>query len=100
MGGVVLGGKIYIVGGQTGYDHSANHVGLVHAYDLTTNTWTQVASLPGARSHITNSTFVLNGQIIVAGGENANRTSSSAVTAYDPATNTCRTLTSLPAPRQ
>ncbi|WP_240741615.1 NPCBM/NEW2 domain-containing protein [Deinococcus sp. KSM4-11] len=96
MGSVVLGGKIYAVGGQIHHDANLTTENYVEAYDPATDRWTEVAPLPLARSHIANSTFVLEGRIVVAGGESAHDQPIADVSAYDPATNTWTALTKLP----
>lgn len=97
LGGAVLNGKIYAVGGQSGQDAAAVYRNNVDAYDPATNTWTAVASLPLARSHHNASTFVMGGRIIAVGGEYAHGGARLAnVTAYDPATNAWTELTPMP----
>ncbi len=99
LGATVLNGKIYSVGGQHGEHSSLVTQSDVHVYDPATNAWTQVASLPKARGHIAASTFVMDGRIIVAGGETSHTAGIADVTAYDPASNTWTELTPLPAAR-
>ncbi|UQN09755.1 NPCBM/NEW2 domain-containing protein [Deinococcus sp. QL22] len=99
MGSTVLGGKIYAVGGQHGHDQASVTQASLHAYDPATNTWTALQSLPRARSHISNTTFVLAGRLVVAGGESAHDRPISDVSAYNPATDTWTALTPLPVPR-
>ncbi|MFC0617222.1 Kelch repeat-containing protein, partial [Deinococcus budaensis] len=99
MGSAVLGGRIYAVGGQHGHDGSLVTQASVHAYDPATNTWTARRDLPSARGHISSSTFVLGGRLVVAGGEQAHGQPIAAVNAYDPATDTWAALTPLPAAR-
>jgi N-acetylneuraminic acid mutarotase len=99
MGSTVMGGKIYAVGGQHGHDQASVTQASLHVYDPATNTWTALTSLPRARSHIANSTFVLAGRLIVAGGESSHERPISDVSAYDPATNTWTALTPLPVAR-
>lgn len=100
LGDAVFGGRLYAIGGQ----HSQNRYSVtqssVHMWDLTTNTWTAVAKLPRARSHISGTTFVMDGQIIVAGGEVKHGVGISDVTAYDPLSNSWKELTPLPATRR
>jgi N-acetylneuraminic acid mutarotase len=99
MGYVNLDDKIYLVGGQTGNDEALTTTDTGFVYDPATDAWTPIASMPKAVSHISSSTFVMGGRIIVAGGETAHNVPSSAVFAYDPASNQWTSLTSLPAPR-
>ncbi|MBA2743611.1 MAG: hypothetical protein H0U43_04765 [Chthoniobacterales bacterium] len=96
LGSVLLNGKIYAVGGQSGQDAAATIRNNVDAYDPTTNTWTAVAPLPLARSHHEASTFVMGERIIVVGGKSAIGARLASVTAYDPRTNTWTELTPLP----
>ena len=96
LGVAVLDGKIYAIGGQVGHDGTNSQSELVHAYDPTTDTWTQVASLPFARSHHEGGTFVQDGHIIVAGGQTNTIGNTDDVSAYDPTTDTWKTLPTLP----
>ncbi|NKX51181.1 hypothetical protein HER39_11525, partial [Arthrobacter deserti] len=100
MSTAVLGGKIYIVGGEHGHDELHQQQADCHVYDPATNTWSQIGSLPGAKSHIEAGTFVSDGRIIMAGGQVDNFQPTAQVVAYDPVLNRWTTLPSLPAPRQ
>ena len=65
VGGTALGGFVYSVGGQTAQDAASVFKSDVFRYNPATNSWTSVAPLINQpRSHIANSTFVLNGKII------------------------------------
>jgi N-acetylneuraminic acid mutarotase len=100
LGGVVLGGKIYAVGGQLFEESNVIVQTEVDVYDPATDKWTQVASLPKPRSQMNASTFVMDNRIIVAGGEDYVNHALSDVTAYNPLTNTWTALTSLPDARR
>lgn len=96
----VIDGKIYAIGGQHGHNQSLVTQDSVHVWDpANPNTWTAVASMPKALSHIAGTTFVMDNQIIVAGGEIGHGKSMSDVTAYDPVSNSWTALTPLPAAR-
>jgi N-acetylneuraminic acid mutarotase len=99
MGYVNFGDKIYVVDGQTGNDEALTTLDTGYVYDPASDAWTAIASTPKALSHISSSTFVMGGRIIVAGGETANGVASASVYAYEPASNQWTSLTSLPAPR-
>ncbi|RPH69375.1 MAG: kelch repeat-containing protein [Myxococcaceae bacterium] len=99
LGSAVVGGKIYVIGGQHGHDEGLVTVPDVEIYDPGTDTWTRGASMPRARSHITGGTFPFRDRIVVISGEIANGRSISDVTAYDPIANAWSELTPLPAPR-
>lgn len=100
MGTVVLGDKIYAIGGQHDVDDNLVTQSSVHVWDpANPSEWREVASLPKARSHISSSTFVMNGKIIVAGGEVAHENFMADVTAYDPLSNSWQELTPLPQAR-
>ena len=71
----------------------------VDCYDPETDTWTTVAPLPDVRSHTVASTFVMNGTIIVLGGEIGFIIQRSTIYAYDPTSNTWSLLGLLPEPR-
>jgi N-acetylneuraminic acid mutarotase len=66
---VVVGGKIYVMGGQHNHEMHANQLADLHRYDPATNAWQRLADLPTAKSHAEHSTFVMNGRIIMAGGQ-------------------------------
>jgi N-acetylneuraminic acid mutarotase len=57
---VVLGGKIYAIGGQFGHDCGGGQdKQYSHVYDRSTNTWTELPLLPTPRSHAEGSTFAM-----------------------------------------
>lgn len=100
LGDAVIDGKIYAIGGQQGTDQNLVTQDSVHMWNPAyPDTWTTVASLPRARSHISAATFVMDNRIIVAGGEVSHGISVSDVTAYEPLSDTWTVLTPLPAPR-
>ena len=105
FGAVVLEGRIYTVGGQSGNDNTAVFKKSCYRYDPVANKWSGIASLASPpRSHVGPSTIIHNGKIIVLGGETdgpaVGRVASvKAVEIYDPATNTWKANTSLPAGR-
>jgi uncharacterized protein YndB with AHSA1/START domain len=96
LGGAVLNGKIYAVGGAHGHDDNSVPQSDVHVYDPDTNTWQTAAPLPRGVSHISSAAFVMEGRIIVMGGEHTHRNYSADVTAYDPVTDMWTPLTPLP----
>ena len=100
LGVVVLGGKIYAVGGQFGNDDLLTTQKFVHVWDpANPGAWTPLADLPTAVSHIASSTFTFGDRIIVAGGETGHTKATDLVYAYDPAANTWAAMTKLPAAR-
>lgn len=100
MGDTVIGGKIYAIGGQHNVDANSVTQSSVHVWDpAQPDTWTTVASLPKARSHISSSTFVMGDRIIVVGGEIAYGSPMSDVTEYDPVSNSWTALAPLPTAR-
>ena len=97
LGDVVLGGKIYAVGGQRGYDDNLVTQNSVHVWNpAKPNVWSRAANLPKARSHNGMATFTINGRIIVMGGETAHNVSLADVNAYDPISKSWKALTPLP----
>ncbi|PTL72416.1 hypothetical protein C1I63_05840 [Rathayibacter caricis DSM 15933] len=96
VGTVVLGSKIYVIGGQHRENESGTPQVQVDAFDVVTKTWTRRADLPVARGHISASTFAWNGKVLVLGGSEAGAVSSRTLYEYDPATNAWITRTSLP----
>jgi len=99
LGAVSLGSRVYAVAGQTGQDAKATYRAHVHAYDPATNTWTAVAPMPRPQSHNNASTFVLEGRILVIGGETSYGSSTKEVLAYDLAAGGWTALSPLPQSR-
>lgn len=96
LGAAVLNGKIYAIAGQHHHDGKLTTQNDVHAYDPQTDTWAQVAGLPLAVSHNTNSSFVMGERILVVGGEVDHLKGISDVFAYSPETDSWSALTPLP----
>lgn len=98
LGGTALNGRVYAIGGQHNENENTGLQAEVHRYDPATNSWTRLADLPKARSHIV--TVARDGQILVLGGTNPGNSASSDVTAYDPVSNVWSKLPSLPGGRK
>ena len=96
VGTAVLGGEIYLVGGQFGEFERTTPQVRVDAFDTSTGTWSRKADLPVARGHIGASTFVSDGRIITLGGSVAGGQASRTLFQYTPGTNTWTTRTDLP----
>ncbi len=96
LGGAVLNGKIYAIGGQFRDDEANGNQSFLWEYDPATNAWTAKASMLRPLGHIGSSTFVLNNRIVVAGGRLNGYIISNFVSEYNPVTNTWRDLTPLP----
>lgn len=94
-----LNGFVYLIGGQTAQDAQLTTFPNVYRYNPSTDAWTTVASMPGGRSHITDSTFVYNGKIIVLAGQSAYESALATNLEYNPATNKWTQIASLPAQR-
>ncbi len=94
-----LNGKLYALGGQYSQESAQMAQSTVECYDVATDTWTLVAALPGPRSHINESTFVMDGKIIVLGGEIGYNLPQNTVYAYDPALNQWDLIGLIPANR-
>ena len=85
---VVLGGKIYALGGQFGHDCGGGvEKRYSHVYDPVTDTWTKLPLLPQARSHAEGGSFAIDGKIFIVGGQDENGASTNKVTIFDPAGN-------------
>jgi N-acetylneuraminic acid mutarotase len=100
LSSVVLDGKVYVLGGEHGHDVLNEQQDDVHVYDPATDTWTRLASLPVATSHAEGQTSVIDGRIVVAGGQVGSFAPTADVWSYDPATDRWSRLLSLPAARQ
>ncbi len=96
---VPLGGKIYAIGGQHDVDEDLVTQTDVHVWSPETSTWRKVESLPEGRSHIGGATFVMDGRIIIVGGEVAHTRPVRSVMAYNPVSNAWKALTPLPTAR-
>lgn len=90
-----VGGQIYVMAGFS----SNGNAQTVHAYNPATNTWTTInGSMPSGRSNVSAST--LNGIIYVFGGQPPEGgISLTRVEAYDPETNSWKTMASMPTGR-
>ncbi|HEX2619905.1 MAG TPA: hypothetical protein VHL11_07155, partial [Phototrophicaceae bacterium] len=102
LSGAVVNGKMYAIGGQHKHDHDPVDLNLLHAYDLSTKTWSQKASLPLPRSHFEPGTMLVNGYVVIIGGR-ANQSGPGngqldLVTAYNPGQNSWCDLRALPVP--
>src|SRR5262249_61881892 len=98
LGYAGLGGKAYAVGGQH-LDETSTNQAEVDAYDPATDTWTPVAPLPIPTGHNHTSTFVLNGRVVVAGGETNGARFPADVRGDDPHAHISVAPAPLPAPR-
>jgi N-acetylneuraminic acid mutarotase len=93
-----LGGKLYAVGGRSGDIGGITNA--LEEYDPATGLWTERAPMPTARGGIAG--VAVEGQLYVFGGE-GNRARPDGVfpqvEAYDPATDTWRSLPPMGIPR-
>ena len=99
IGGAALNGKFYAIGGQIGHQESSTNQTRVDVFDPATNTWSRAADMPLGRGHISDSTFVVNGRIMVIGGTVNGGTgglASSDVLLYDPVANVWLKAPSIP----
>lgn len=89
-----INGIIYVAGG-----YNSGETSTLQAYNPVANTWTTLASMPGAR-YEGNGTGVINGQLYVAGGWTTTLTASNLpndnLFVYDPASNTWTSLPPMP----
>jgi N-acetylneuraminic acid mutarotase len=92
----VVDNQIYYIGGQYKHNDVLVPQDDVHRYDPQTNTWTQLADMPAPRNHMSNTTVVLNGKIIVMGGQKNHGDGQDDVYQFNPTTNTWTTLPALP----
>ena len=85
---VVLGGKIYALGGQFGHDCGGGQdKQYAHVYNPVTNVWTQLPLLLAPRSHMEGSTFAMDGKIYIVAGQGTSGANTNKVTIFDPAGN-------------
>ena len=102
----VVNGTIYAVGGEHGHaateDDDAPYIqhDQLMAYDPAADRWTRKADLPDASSHAEAGTLVVDGKIIVLGGQLDDILVTDAVRTYDPATDRWSLLPALPEDRK
>jgi len=96
----VVGGKIYVLGGEKGHHTLHQPQKSAHVYDPAAGAWKQLAMMPIGKSHLEGATFLSNGRIVMAGGQVDWYAPTTNVIAFDPAANTWSTLRALPAQRQ
>jgi N-acetylneuraminic acid mutarotase len=99
FGAVLLEGLVYSIGGEIGHDSGAVVQDVVDVYDPVSNTWSSRAPLPKPRAHVSASTVVTGGRILVLGGDSPANTAIAEVTAYAPESNQWQELTPMPGAR-
>ncbi|BEP16639.1 hypothetical protein acdb102_49500 [Acidothermaceae bacterium B102] len=97
IGFATQNGLIYAVGGQH-LDKSSTAQGELDSYDPATNVWTVLPAMPLPRGHVMDSTFFLDGDLVVAAGWTTSNVSA-AVLAYDPVAQTWTAWPNLPEAR-
>jgi N-acetylneuraminic acid mutarotase len=103
IGYAAINGLAYAVGGTHLYNSTGGNVSEVDAFNPVTNTWTQVASLPMPVGAIHCDTLVVNGKIVVLGGQTNggyDGTYLSTIEEYDPVGNAWTNVGSLPEPNE
>lgn len=99
MAAGAINGIVYVVAG-IGIDWTTNRARLlarVDAYNIATNTWFRVASMPGARSYPTVPRQI-NGKLYVSGGLNHDDRPTKTLFVYDPMTNSWAGKADMPQP--
>ena len=69
IGSATINGIAYAVGGGHLYNETYGNDAQVDAYNPVTNKWTQVASLPMPWASLETTTLVVNGKIVIIGGQ-------------------------------
>ncbi|OLY93247.1 kelch repeat-containing protein [Cnuella takakiae] len=88
FGTVILNGKIYAIGGQTGHDcRGGQDKRWSHVYDPATDSWQRLPDMPQARSHVEGSSFAVDGKIYVLGGQVEGSINTKLATVFDPSAN-------------
>lgn len=98
LGYVETGGQMYAIGGQHDLDETHGNDDQVDAFNVVTNVWTQVASLPRPTSHTHNATIADGGNVIIVGGSSTDEQALQEVMEYSPVTNQWITSGELPVP--
>lgn len=100
LGYALMGTKIYAIGGRQRLDDERGNVADVHAFDVVTRQWSQVASLPQPRSHTHNSTIVIAGKrLVTVGGSGNAHQSLTDLLEYDPAADKWFSIGQMPGAR-
>ncbi len=95
-----VNGRIFVMGGQTGFDEGLVPHNDVQVYDPTADRWsTQSWTLPSDRTHTTNSTFISRGRVFMVGGEENHNQFRDSVWSINPITGQIDVLSTLPQPR-
>ncbi len=84
---VVLGGKIYALGGQSGHDCGDQDLNVAHVYNPATDTWKRLPDMAAPRSHAEGAAFAVDGKIYIVAGQQLYSRNSNKVTVYDPFAN-------------
>ncbi|HKD39351.1 MAG TPA: kelch repeat-containing protein, partial [Myxococcaceae bacterium] len=100
LGGAVVLGQVYIVGGRHSWDETAGNQSELDVFDPTSSSWTQLTDIPLGRSEIAGSTFSAGGRLFVIGGSVNPASPSSDVWVYDPSADQWSALPPLPSPRK
>ena len=101
LGGVVLDGKAYALGGNLRHDPDPIDVPWVDRYDPELDRWFEVAPFPFPRSHFESSIVIRDGRLLVIGGRArpTGEESLADITEYDPITDRWTALAPLPEAR-
>jgi N-acetylneuraminic acid mutarotase len=85
---VVLGGKIYALGGQFGHDcYGGQDQKYSHVYDPATDKWKELPLMSAPRSHCDAASFAMDGKIYLVGGQGLYGSSVNYVTVFNPLSN-------------
>lgn len=87
-------GRVLVVGGYSGSLSSFATTGTAEAYDPSSGTWAQQASMPLGLT-FSQSTLLADGTVLVTGGESNGSFALANVFLYDPAANTWKTMNPL-----
>ncbi len=103
IGYAAINGIAYAIGGIHLYNQPAGNDAAVDAYNPVTNTWTAVASLPVAWGGINSTTMVVNGKIVIVGGQTNGGYDGiylNSIEEYDPVANSWAAMGTLPEANQ
>jgi plastocyanin/N-acetylneuraminic acid mutarotase len=92
MKAATISGRIYVAGGWTPSNPASS---TLQVYDLTSNSWSVGARMPGARYGV-NGVSMIDGLLYVAGGVNGSHVLVNTLFVYDPATNSWSQKASMP----
>ena len=96
LSSTVVGGKLYVVGGEHGHGRAYVQHPDLQIYDPATNRWTYGAPLPTPTSHMEGGVFAYQGKVWAIGGQRDAQRTVNELRSYDPVKNIWELHSALP----